>query len=438
MAGSGQCLYNIDSGTELLDSWINFSRKTYGSLKCTEMWYAMPHNNLGMSSLHRWAQTDNPKNYLKYVIIKDVHNIFKYKYKYASSHSRDFPGTWYELKNCQWVQIDNRHCHAIFFDKIKTTINHRLKDDNLDKIQSKNLTDILIDLKKISQQSQIRTQFEDFFRDVHFDSQLDANPDLIGFENGVYDLRTDQFRDCHPGDYISLTTGNDYKEFEDNDQLITDIHCFMSQIFPDQYLRDNVLIQLASFLDGHNVNKKWNFWANVGSNWGPRGKSTLFHLFQLAFGKYAVKQSPQILNEIAKSQKFGGFHPDVVQLRGVRALHIELDSTDTFDVNILKKGKSLEARSLYHAPIKFECQFKMIIECHQLPSLVHGVSITEFKSRFVENPDPENSYELKKDSNLREKLDVWKEAFMYILLQYYKTYKKQGLIELVSGDQKCN
>jgi phage/plasmid-associated DNA primase len=57
------------------------------------------------------------------------------------------------------------------------------------------------------------------------------------------------------------------------------------------------------------------------------------------------------------------------------------------------------------------------------------ISVVEFMSRFVDKPNPNNPNEFKRDRHLTEKLDLWKEAFMYILLEEYKTYKKTGLVE---------
>ncbi len=53
--------------------------------------------------------------------------------------------------------------------------------------------------------------------------------------------------------------------------------------------------------------------------------------------------------------------------------------------------------------------------------------IIEFKSKFVDQPKA--SHEYKKDDNLSEKLDLWKEDFISYLIEYYKLYLKEGLKE---------
>jgi phage/plasmid-associated DNA primase len=78
----------------------------------------------------------------------------------------------------------------------------------------------------------------------------------------------------------------------------------------------------------------------------------------------------------------------------------------------------------------------MVLGCNHLPGLPpddegtwRRVRVVEFKSRFIDNPDPTNRYEFKRDYHLTEKLYMWKETFMYILLEHYKHYKKNSIHE---------
>ena len=99
-------------------------------------------------------------------------------------------------------------------------------------------------------------------------------------------------------------------------------------------------------------------------------------------------------------------------------------------------GDRITCRQMYCEPFDFKPQFKMVFCCNKLPPLPpddegiwRRISVVEFKSRFTNNPDPSNPYEFKRDYNLTDKLAMWKEAFMYIILAYYKIYKKHGLNE---------
>jgi len=69
----------------------------------------------------------------------------------------------------------------------------------------------------------------------------------------------------------------------------------------------------------------------------------------------------------------------------------------------------------------------------QLPTDDEGIwrraSVVPFKSCFVDNPNPNDSSQFKRDYDLKEVIPSWKSAFMYVLLEYYKLYKSEGLKE---------
>ena len=59
-------------------------------------------------------------------------------------------------------------------------------------------------------------------KDDTFYERLDVIPYLIGFDNGVYDLNEDRFREGYPDDMISMTTGYDFA-LENNEAVDTEI-----------------------------------------------------------------------------------------------------------------------------------------------------------------------------------------------------------------------
>ena len=70
-------------------------------------------------------------------------------------------------------------------------------------------------------------------KDSTFFEKLDTIPHLIGFENGVYDLNDERFREGCPEDLISLSTGYDFAHDDDD---TVDYHIkdrLISAIFED-------------------------------------------------------------------------------------------------------------------------------------------------------------------------------------------------------------
>ena len=460
----GICLRNIN--ISLQDSWIDFSKKSskFKEGECEETWSTLDHlyDGIGICSLRYWAKLDNLKAFevcVRNNITKDilksqsqttqdvatvVHTMYQYEYKCTSIKH----GIWYEFKNHRWMQIDsgvslrkkigndvvNEYLKLITYYNAGAYEQHdEQKDQYLQK--SKNLTDVTYKLRDYGFKEKIMKECQTMFYDSQFETSLDSNPDLIGFENGVYDLKNGEFRDGRPEDLISLSTDNDYIEFKEDDELIVAIYSFLSQVFPDPEVRDYVLILLSSFLEGRNPNEKFHVWTGVGGN----GKSKLLELFELAFGKYAGKIPVTVLTQKNRATS-NAANPEVARLKGARTVSTqEPEENERFNVGIMKEwtgGDRITCRPLYRDPFDFKPQFKMVFCCNHLPSLPpddegtwRRVSVVEFKSRFVDNPDPKNPYEFKKDTHLTEKLHSWKEAFMYILTEHYKSYKKQGLVE---------
>lgn len=460
----GLCLHNID--VSLLDCWIDFSRLSpkYKDGECQDIWGGFDYRDdgLGIGSLHRWAKLDNANDYQEFTrnnigqdilksqsqttqdVARVVYSLYKYQYKCTSIKH----GIWYEFKNHRWCQIDcgvtlrkkigndvvNEYLRLItFYNSTAFKQHDEHKDQYLQK--SKNLTDVTYKLRDYNFKEKIMKECQSMFYDPLFESLLDSNPDLVGFENGVYDLRNGEFRDGRPEDFISLTTATDYIEYREDDDLILSIYAFLSQVFPDEEVRDYALILLASFLEGRNPNEKFHIWTGVGGN----GKSKLLELFESSFGKYTAKIPVTILTQKTRASSSSA-NPEVARLKGIRTVSTqEPEENERFNVGIMKDwtgGDRITCRPLYKDPFDFKPQFKMLFSCNHLPSLPpddegtwRRLSVIEFKSRFVENPDPKNPYEFKRDYHLAEKLYSWKEAFMYVLLEHYKIYKKHGLIE---------
>ena len=267
---------------------------------------------------------------------------------------------------------------------------------------------------------------------------IDANPYLIGFDNGVYDLQNDEFRDGRPEDYLTFSTGYDYIDFgdieneEDLEEEIKETYDFFDQVFPQKAVREYILLLLSSFLGGTTRDEKFHIWTGVGSN----GKSKLLELIEFALGDYACKLSNTVL-----TRKQGGSSnasPDIEQTKGKRLASIqETEQDDMVNVGRMKElsgGDKIYARGLFKDPIQFKPQFKMILLCNELPKINaddngtwRRIRVVKFISKFTDNPKLENEYPI--DPLLSEKIYKWKEAFMYILLQKYKKYKRVGLKE---------
>jgi phage/plasmid-associated DNA primase len=112
---------------------------------------------------------------------------------------------------------------------------------------------------------------------------------------------------------------------------------------------------------------------------------------------------------------------------------------EKLNIGLMKEltgGDKIKARALYTNPIEFKPQFKLLLVCNHFPDVPgdddatwRRIRVVEFKSKFVNDPDPENPLEFQRDSYLSDKMQNWPETFMSMLLEYYKSYKATGLSE---------
>ena len=59
-------------------------------------------------------------------------------------------------------------------------------------------------------------ELADMLLDEGFESRLDADPGLLGFDNGGWDLREGAFREATPDDMVSMSVGYAFHEASDN------------------------------------------------------------------------------------------------------------------------------------------------------------------------------------------------------------------------------
>lgn len=268
---------------------------------------------------------------------------------------------------------------------------------------------------------------------------LDTNLDLISFTNGVYDLENGVFRDGRPSDYISISTNLEYSDYTYNSPEIIELQKIISQILPIKPVREYFLHILSSCLSG----KQWfeKFFVLTGS--GSNGKSKLIDLIQNSLGDYYHQMNVSAL--CSKRASSTTADPELAMLRGRRFVAFQEPSRDEpINVGKLKEwtgGDTIQCRELYKGPIKFKSQAKWFLICNDIPDVPSDddgtwrrLTVINFPSKFIPKSEMTGrDYEYVRDNNMNEKLDNLKEPFMWLLLEYYKSFQKlmktSGLVE---------
>ena len=450
----GWALHNIDNS--LLSLWIDFSKRSskFKEGYCDEQWKKMRNDGLTIGSLMLWAEEDNfikfhqfmdnekkiainiSLNGSTYNIAKALYCIYRNRFVCASFKSND----WYEFKNHKWVQVPEgftlkKEISENFINEYsKLVSNYSLKSINeetsdkeethkkVSKIQS-----IVEKLLNITFKDKIMKEAETLFFDPEFYKKLDENYDLIGFNNGVYDLLNEEFRDGRPDDFISKSTKVDYYDFDKSNPFAKKMLTFFEEILPNKDVRDYVLLTLSTCISGHNKEEKFNILTGSGSN----GKSLLFNLIQLALGDYYISCPITIVTR--KRSNAGQASPELARIKGVRCgLFSETEDDEKLNVGIIKEitgNDSFMARGLYSDPIEIKPQIKFFLACNQMPSVPSTDGGTwrrllkiDFNSKFVENPKKSNEFLI--DNTLKLKIKEWAPVFTsYLINLYVKEYK---------------
>lgn len=274
-----------------------------------------------------------------------------------------------------------------------------------------------------------------FELDKKFADKLDANVYLLGFENGVYDLQNQMFRLGKPDDYITFSTGYDYLDYDENNEITKEIYSFLKKLLPKDAVREYTLKVLGRGLLGI-PDEKFYMWTGLS---GSNGKSTLTKLLEKVYGQYAISCDTALLTN--KRAGSSSASPELVEMRGKRAVFFqEPENTDTLKTGLLKQlsgGDTVKARELFKSLVSFVCQAMFVMCCNELPKINskgdggtwRRLRVTEFLARFVDNPNPDKQYEFAIDYDLKQKMTYWLPYVMSILIHYYKKQKTEGIKE---------
>ena len=140
----------------------------------------------------------------------------------------------------------------------------------------------------------LKMAFRTFLKENGFGKTVDSNRNLIGFNDGVYDLERAEFRPFNIHDVVTMSTGYDFPTETEYEQ---EIDTFFEQVFPDVNIRHFMKKFLASCLAGCNDYEILSFWtgASEGKQTGANGKSALCTLMAKALGDYYTEGTPSII-----------------------------------------------------------------------------------------------------------------------------------------------
>jgi len=466
----GQCLKNIHP--DLYDEFEDFSRRSakFNLRECMRQWNSFSYRNDGpkvnVGSLLHWSRIDNPDGYKEIQennILKKIDaSIAGTEYDVASVVYAKFHDTykcvsfgknvWFKFAGHVWHELDRgiqlqqelsteiwkiykkraqfwggkltdgsiQLCSAKIREECMCEFcTCAIKEDSFGKVCTK--------LKTTKYKENVMKECRELFLDEDFIKKVDENRHLLACRNGIFDMKTLEFRDGKQEDYMSFSTGLDVEDLHYAAYPAwQDVSRFIEEVLPNRTVRDYTVRHLAFCLSGVG-NQRFHILTGSGSN----GKSMLMNLVETALGDYACKVPISMITQ--GRNKSSSASPEVVRLKGRRFVTMqEPDESVPLNTGLMKEITSSEkilCRDLYagsKSMIEFELQCKFHLACNEKPKVNstdggtwRRLVVVNFMSKFVANPGP-GQFRLDLSIEQKVKTEAWGKAFLAYLIHVYK------------------
>jgi len=447
------------SGVCLKELFHQFSKKCenkYDENKVDKHWDNINERNNGYSigSIYHWAKRDNPTQYQKLKnedlnallmtslseTDTDMAHVIKYMFGHLYKCVDIKKNTFYEFKNHRWeicpdaYTLSNKISTTLFqkFVELKNEYQKQsgecVEPDEVSRLNnlSKQCHTVGRKLKFQNKKKDLIKEVSALLYDKKLKEKLDyANPHLIGFENGVLDLDTREFREGRPDDYITFSTKYDYTK-EINENINKELTQFLKDITVSDEYYTYMLDTLSYMLQGRKHLELFMVWTGIGSN----GKSVLSTMISKMLGDYGY--SPDVSVLTCKKTSSSGSNGEVAKMKGKRFLIMQEPEKDEViwvsNVKKLTGGDEVQARDLYDDFKEFNLHGLLCICCNGLPNLsasdggiLRRMRVQKFENTFKEDPDLENPHEKLVDFTFKEKCksNIYHQQLILILIQHY-------------------
>jgi P4 family phage/plasmid primase-like protien len=224
----------------------------------------------------------------------------------------------------------------------------------------------------------------------NIDDLIDANQKLFSFDDKLYDVDKNDFRNIKPSDYIKTTNKLLCNE-KSNKGIRTNITNLLKSIFEKKDIIDYwmTITGLSLFT---NKFEKFFILTGVGGN----GKGLLSTIIEKALGNYYYQAQSSFLSTKYEADKPS---PTLARCQGVRYLSIsepESDANSPLKVDFIKSitgGDPITCRALHKNNTTYKPQFTPFLQCNEMPKLnkidggiTRRLEVIDYPFKFVENP----------------------------------------------------
>ena len=192
-------------------------------------------------------------------------------------------------------------------------------------------------------------------------TDFDADPYLLGVQNGVIDLRQGLLLKSEPDLRVSKRANVSF----DPEASCPLFLKYLNKVLPDHDVRQFIQRYVGYLLTGEVIEHKFVFFYGLGRN----GKTVLIELLGWLLGDYAVKLQTEMLMKQTRSSQHAS--PDLMKLRGARFAYCsettEGRMLDDARVKELSGGDTITARPLYSSEISFSPTHKLLMVGNHKP-----------------------------------------------------------------------
>jgi P4 family phage/plasmid primase-like protien len=367
-----------------------------------------------------------------------IYHFYKDEYIFGEDNE------WYSYKNNKWVKIGNKNTKLRlgFQSKLKELYKELYKyykEDEKDTKKMASIKKIIDSFGETTLKNNIMTELIDLYMEQKnperdFTKKLDTNNNLLGFENGVYDLEKMEFRKGKQCDYISMSTNYDY--IEKHTENYKDLEKFLEDIQANKEERDYMLTYLSIGLIG---NKLELFTILTGC--GRNGKSKLIELLKITFGDYFGSTQSQMFTRPRPDAN--NPDPGLLSLSKKRiVIASEPEKNSKLNSGFIKFITGRDSTTLRNCHsndmIDFSPKFITLLICNDIPdcddidnAFSKRLRCINFNTEFVDEPINENQKKI--DTNINQKFDLWKQDFMLLLIEYYKKYTETKKLKVTEN-----
>lgn len=425
-------LYAQD-GFMLFDYFCSRTQNYQGTEKALESYSTWQNTDIGwqgITLLYHWALTDNYQEYRtimdlqKNDIIKDIltqpNNLLTLCSElFYCLYVDDFI---YDLLQKKWYYVNSYGICVEDIEMIvlKSKINTIYSNISMSKDEMNisshdsvsNFNNCQKYLHKSSSKSGIIQHLVQMYGRKNITNQLDCPHDnIFAFDNGVFDLSTYKFRSGASHEFITHTTGYDYRRADR--QYVDEVRNILANIFPDKEELDYVMMTIAISLSVHTLGKSYMWIGNAGN-----GKGVLRDFIMHTFGSYFATID---MDHLYKSQT----KKSIAQVRSIIGKSRIVIANDTREKQIFSANKLN-----YYAPQCFDLivqsNFEPVICKSNIQDANKWVFI-KFPTIFVNNPKGPNERPI--DLMLKTRINSfeYKCAFFEIIVGYYRQALSIGL-----------